>query len=165
VDFPQSHFLGFAFQNGAAVRTAQRADESGCLKFDQKPPNHDGVCINRLSQTRRGTASVLLQRQDRHYMHRKSKSAASHAMNVTNLITFSKGYQRRGVSRRSSNRARACGRRRKHPVSPFFYGVTVGVAVGVTLAGGEGEAEGDGEADGEGEGVARISSHDQSSPV
>ena len=27
-------------------------------------------------------------------MHRKSKSTAGHAMNVTNLITFSKGYQR-----------------------------------------------------------------------
>ena len=98
VDFPQGYFFRLAFQNGAAVRTPQRADQSGFLKFDQKPPNHDGICINRLGQTRRGTAIVLLQCQDRHHMHRKSKSTAGHAMNVTNLITFSKGYQR-GVRR------------------------------------------------------------------
>jgi hypothetical protein len=33
-------------------------------------------------------------------MHRKSKSTAGHAMNVTNLITFSKGYQKGGCMRR-----------------------------------------------------------------
>ena len=93
VNFPQGHFFGFPFQNRAAVRTPQRGDESGFLKFDQEPSNHDGVGIHRLRQTRRGTTIVLLQCQDRHHMHRKSKSAAGHAMNVTNLITFSKGYQ------------------------------------------------------------------------
>lgn len=101
VDFPQGYFFRLAFQSGAAVRTPQRQDESRFVKFDQKPPNHNGICINRLGQTRRGTAIVLLQCQDRHHMHRKSKSTAGHAMNVTNLITFSKGYQR-GRETRSS---------------------------------------------------------------
>jgi hypothetical protein len=96
VDFPKGYFFRLAFQNGAPVRTPQRADESGFLKCDQKSSNHDGVCIHRLGQTRRGTAIVLLQCQDRHHMHRKNKSTAGHAMNVTNLITFSKGYQKRG---------------------------------------------------------------------
>jgi hypothetical protein len=102
VDFPKGYFFRLAFQNGAPVRTPQRADESGFLKCDQKSSNHDGVCIHRLGQTRRGTAIVLLQCQDRHHMHRKNKSTAGHAMNVTNLITFSKGYQKRGREARSS---------------------------------------------------------------
>jgi hypothetical protein len=102
VDFPKGYFFRLAFQNGAAVRTPQRADKSGFLKCDQKSSNHNGVCINRLGQPRRGTAIVLLQCQDRHHMHRKNKSTAGHAMNVTNLITFSKGYQKRGREARSS---------------------------------------------------------------
>ena len=47
VDFPQGYFFRFAFENGTAVWTPQRADESGFLKFDQKSSNHDGVRINR----------------------------------------------------------------------------------------------------------------------
>lgn len=109
VDFAQGHCFGLALQNRAAVRTPQRADEAGFLKFDQKPSNHDGVRINRLRQPRRGTTIILLQCQDRHHMHRKSKSAARHAMNVTNLITLSKTSKRDDVGSpilQSCNRAR-----------------------------------------------------------
>jgi hypothetical protein len=57
------------------------------------------------------------------------------------------------------------------PPATFFYGVTDGVGVGVAVPGGEGRGEiedngeAEGEADGEGDGLARMSSHDQSSPV
>ena len=146
VDFAQGHLFGFAFQKRAAVRASQRGDQPRFLKFDQESSNHDGVRINCLRQTRRGAAIGLFQCEHSHHMHRKSKSAAWHAINVTKPITLSKGYQNDDLG-------------------------TDDVAVGATLPCGKtdgegaGEEEADGDGDGEGNGFDRISSHVQRSPL
>jgi len=144
---------------------SQSRDESGFLELDQDPSNHNRIRIDRLRQTGRGAAIRFLQREHGHHVHGKRKSAALHAMIVTELITLSKLYQDQPGSGRS--------RQRGEPSYGFADGLAVAAAL--PLAGGDGEEDpaGDGEeiadavaaGDGVGVGFDRMSSQVQRSPL
>jgi hypothetical protein len=78
MDFAQGYFFGFALEQRTPMGPSQSGNQACLLQLDQESSNHHGIGIHGLGQTRGGTAICLLQCQDRHHMHRKSKSAALH---------------------------------------------------------------------------------------
>jgi hypothetical protein len=90
MNLPEGDLFGVAFQKCTPVGAAERRNESGFLELDQQSPNHHRIRVHGPGETGRGAAFCLFQCEHRHHVHRKSKTAILHAMNVTKLITLAK---------------------------------------------------------------------------